>query len=249
MPSAPSTRASGARSSSVGKIVGRAAVEADGQEAALFERHKAARQVLHAHDRDQFERAGRRLGQHPGSLRTVPRRGDDGFDGKRRGAAQDRSDIVRVGDLVEHQHDAGRRQFLDVGRGQGIGLRDQALMHGIRRQAGGQRVGPHQFGLKRQRDAVFGEAAQRIFCRQEAADAARRIGQRRGDAVPAVQDDRPRTVSTPVPARTAMRRPTEGLFAAAQTRRPLGFDAIMSRILTVRQFDRKPNAREPGSAF
>ena len=51
------------------------------------------------------------------------------------------------------------RQFLDVGRGQGIGFRDQALMHRVGRQASGERIGPHLFGRERQRDAVFGEAA------------------------------------------------------------------------------------------
>src|SRR4029077_10282762 len=195
--------------------------------------HQSARQVLHGDDRDQFERARRRLGQHAGGLRTVPRRGDDGFDGKRRGAAQDRPDIVRVGDLVEHQHDAGRRQILDVGRGQGVGLGDQALMHRVRRQPCGQRIGPHQLRLDRLRDAVFGEAAYGIFRRQQAADAARGIGERRSDAVPAVQDDRPRAVGTQVGARPARCRATKRMFAAAQSVRPLGLDATMSNILAV----------------
>jgi hypothetical protein len=64
--------------------------------------------------------------------------------------------------------------------------------------------------------------------------------------VPAVQDDRPETVGTPLFALTATRRPTERLFSPVQWRRPLGFGAVMSRILTVREFDRKPNAPQLG---
>jgi hypothetical protein len=116
-------------------------------------------------------------------------------------------------------------------------------MHGIRRKTGGQRIGPHQFGLKRQLYAVFGEAAQRIFRSQQAADAACGIGQRRGDAVPTVQDDRPCAIRTPLPVRPAMRRSTEGVFAAAQSRRPLRFDAIMSRILNPGRVDRQAGLR------
>ena len=41
--------------------------------------------------------------------------------------AQDRADIVRIGDLVEHQHDARRRDVLELGRGQGIGFGQQPL--------------------------------------------------------------------------------------------------------------------------
>ena len=40
---------------------------------------------------------------------------------------------MRIGDLVEHQHDACAGS-LDIGRGQGIGLGEQALMHGVGRQ-------------------------------------------------------------------------------------------------------------------
>jgi hypothetical protein len=80
-------------------------------------------------------------------------------------------------------------------------------MHRVRRQPGGERIGPHQFGRDRQRDAVFGKAARGIFRRQQAADGARGIGKRGGDDVPAVQDDRPRTVGTPVGARPAIGRP------------------------------------------
>jgi hypothetical protein len=57
--------------------------------------------------------------------------------------------------------------------------------------------------------------------------------------VPAVQDDRPRAIAMPLPGRTAMRRSTEGLFPAAQLRRPPRFKAIMGRILNPGQVDRQ----------
>ena len=49
--------------------------------------------------------------------------GDDSLDRKRRRRAHDGADIVRIGDLVEHQHDALLRQGVDIGREQGLGLR------------------------------------------------------------------------------------------------------------------------------
>ncbi len=68
---------------------------------------------------------------------TVPRRGDDRDDREGRRGAQNRADIMRIGDLVEHQHDAAVRQILDVGRGQGIGLGEQPLMHRVGRELRG----------------------------------------------------------------------------------------------------------------
>ena len=81
-------------------------------------------------------------------------------------------------------------------RGQGIGLGDQALMHGIGRQPRCERIGPHQLRLDRQRHAVLGETANRILRRQQFADAARRIGERCGDRVPAIKNDRAARLST-----------------------------------------------------
>ena len=84
-----------------------------------FSSVERAREILHRHQRHQLERAGGRLRQHAGRLRAVPRRGDDRLDRERRGRAQDRADIVRIGDLVEHQHDAlaapGRRDRARAG--------------------------------------------------------------------------------------------------------------------------------------
>ena len=49
----------------------------------------------------------------------VPRRGDHRVDREGRGSAQDRADIVRIGDLVEHQHGAGRSMSSISSEGRG----------------------------------------------------------------------------------------------------------------------------------
>ena len=82
---------------------------------------------------------------------------DHGRDREGGGGAQDRSDIVGVGDLVEHQHDAGSRQIGPWRRGQGIGLDKEALMHGVRRKPCRDGIGPHQFGLDGKPKAFLGE--------------------------------------------------------------------------------------------
>ncbi len=67
--------------------------------------------------------------------------------------AQDRADIMRIGDLVEHQHGAVGRDVLDVERGEGIGLDQQALMHGVGREPRRDRVRPHDLGRDGEREA------------------------------------------------------------------------------------------------
>ena len=70
-------------------------------------------------------------------------------DREARGSAQDRAHIVWIGDLIEHEHDAGRFDLVDFKRGQGVGFRQQTVMHGVGAEAGGDRTGPHQFGWHR----------------------------------------------------------------------------------------------------
>ena len=105
-----------------------------------------------------------------------------------RSRAQDRADIMRVGDLVEHQHGAFRGDVLDVERGEGIGFHQQALMHGIGPEPRVDRVRPHDLRRDRQREAFLGQAMRAVFGREDLADRAARIGERRHDGVPAVED-------------------------------------------------------------
>ena len=121
----------------------------------------------------------------------MTRRGDDRLDRERRRRAQDRADIVRIGDLVEHQHDAFLRQRIDIRRGQGIGLGQQALMHGVRTEPLVDQARPHDFRRHAGVDIVVGEPPGGIFGQPQLANLALRIGQRRRHRVPAIQDDRP----------------------------------------------------------
>jgi hypothetical protein len=62
-------------------------------------------------------------------------------------------------------------------------------VHRVGRKPRGDRVRPHHFRAHRQRHAFLGQAAFGVGGDPEAADAARRIGKRRNDRVPAVKDD------------------------------------------------------------
>ena len=110
LPSAPSTSASGCCNAHRAEILAALAVEANGHEAAVVQLVQRAGEILHGHQWHQLQRAGGRLRQHPGRFGAVTRRGDDGLDREGRRRAQDGADIVRIGDLVEHQHDALLRQ-------------------------------------------------------------------------------------------------------------------------------------------
>jgi len=151
----------------------------------------SAREILHGHDRHQLQRARCRFRQHAGRFGAVPRRGDDRLDRKRCRRAQDRPDIMRIGDLVEHQHDALKRQSIDIRRGQGIGLGQQALMHGIRTEPLVDQARPHDFRGHAGVDMVVGEPPRGIFGEPQFTNPALRIGQRRCHRVPAIQHGRP----------------------------------------------------------
>ena len=88
-----------------------------------LQRGQPARQVLHVDQRHVLERAGGGLGQHAGRLRAVARRGDDAVGGEGGGRAEDGADIVRIGDLVEHQHDAVAGKSSTAGEGSGSASR------------------------------------------------------------------------------------------------------------------------------
>ena len=183
-----------------------------------FSSVSARAQVLHGNDRHQFERARGGFRQHAGGFGAVPRRGDDRLDRERRRRAQDRADIVRIGDLVEHQHDALGRQRSDIRRGQGIRLGQQALMHGVRAEPLVDQARPDDFRSHAGVDMVVGEAPGGIFGEPQLANPALRIGQRRRHRVPAIQHD----------------RPVGAGVAVAPRRRAAGFGALVWALLALR---------------
>jgi hypothetical protein len=133
---------------------------------------------------------------------------------------------VRIGNLVEHQHDAGGGQIGKRRRGQGIGLGEQALMYGVRRQPGSNGVGPHQFRLDWQRDAVIGQAPCGVLRRQYFPNVPRRIGERGRHGVLAIKDDAV-VAAAMRPAKPGVRRPP------APVRSPV--EGVLSRVLHCRR--------------
>ncbi len=185
LPSAPRTRASGARNGTSAKFGVAGRVEADQQVAALLQFRHRPREVLHGDDRHIFQRTGGGLGQRAGRLGAVPRGRDDSRDAEARCRAQDRAHVVGVGDLIEHQQRGAGGDVGDVRRGQGIGLEIEPLMDRIGRQPFGNGRRPDDVG--RRRDAFLGEAAGGVLGGEELADLAGRVLQRRLHGVPAVE--------------------------------------------------------------
>ena len=189
LPSAPSTSASGACSGasprSISPVLSRPTRRYPRSRSA-----SSAREILHRDDGHVFERAGGGFRQHAGRLRTVPCRRDHRRHREARRRAQDRADIVRVGDLVEHEHDPGGFELVELGRGQGVGFRQQSVVHGVRPEPVRDRVRSYQFGLDPGRQAVFGQAACGVLGGEQPPDPPRRIFQRCLHRVPAVQYDR-----------------------------------------------------------
>src|SRR6185295_6531876 len=119
----------------------------------------------------EFESAGRGFCEHAGRLWTMAGRGHDRADGEGGGRAQNGADIVRVGDLIEYQYDAVGFEFGHSGSGEGVGLRQEALMDGVRPKAGVDDLRTDQFWFDRERYTIIGEAARRVLRCQQAANA------------------------------------------------------------------------------
>ena len=67
---------------------------------------------------------------------------------------------------VEDKNDAALRDLCQRRRRERIYFSQQALVHGVGTELCVDNVGPHQLRLERQRDAVVGEAAQRVLGRE-----------------------------------------------------------------------------------
>ena len=157
------------------------------------------------------------LGERAREFRRVALGGDERVDGEGRGGAQDRPDIVRVRDLVEHDDEAVRRQVREVDRLERPGFEKNALMHGVARDARRDVFGGHDSGLDPARCDLGREPFGGGFGRVEADERAARRPQRRLDAVetpdagnlaapPAGRGEQGRTASGFGAGRGALRR-------------------------------------------
>ena len=102
-----------------------------------------------------FKAAGRGFCGNAGELRGVTVRHHQGVDAKGRRGAQDRTDIVRVGDLIEHEHDAALRYDIgEIERLQRQRFEHDALMDGAGAKPAGEVLGRHDDGGEGQRAAI-----------------------------------------------------------------------------------------------
>ena len=162
----------------------RFAGQADPPEAGVANFLERAGEVDDPRPRHALERPGRGFGQRPAFGRGVAVLRDDSDRPERRGRAQDRADIMRIGDLVEHQQDraiAGLAEHVakpDVL--QRLDLDDHALMRRVVRDQ------PAEVGDVGQGDRDFlreTHEIRRVARCPGAQDLALRIVERRGDGM------------------------------------------------------------------
>src|SRR5262249_5519164 len=101
---------------------------------------------------------------------------------------QDRTHVVRIGDLIEHEHDSCRLELLEFVRGQGLDFGQQSVVYGAGAKAARDSVRPDDFRLDGERHAFVGKAPRRIRGGIKMPDAARGIFQRRFYRVPPVEN-------------------------------------------------------------
>ena len=180
-PSAPSTRATRGGPERFGERGLRLAGQADPPEARLGDLVERAGEVDHAHPGHGLERAAGGLGERAGFGRRVAVLGDDAERVERGGRAQDRADIVRIGDLVEHQQRPAVLGLVEqVGEqhiGQLLDLGDDALVRRVARhqpaEVGDVGVGDREWRGSKSKSAAASRVAQmRTIARSGLASAA-----------------------------------------------------------------------------
>ena len=123
-------------------------------------------------------------------------------DRERRRRAQDRADIVRIGDLIEHEDQAAGGNFGNVDGIQRARLEQYALVNGIARGARGNVVRRNDLCLDAARRDFRREALRRGRGRIETNEPATGRAQRRDDRVKAIETHKARVA----PRRTAVWR-------------------------------------------
>ena len=151
-----------------------------------------AGEIDHLDHRHRIERPGGRLGHRAALLGAAPLGHDHGAHGEGRGRTQDRAEIVRVVDLVEHQHHIaaglGRAGLPQVESGQRRDRQGEALVHRAcaepaRSIAARSTIATSTPG----RCARGAETGQRLGGGEQAMAAAPRVGERRLDRMAAIQ--------------------------------------------------------------
>ena len=184
-PSAPSTRAIRCGPKRVLQFRVGGAVEPDPPEARLGDFLQRSGEVDDADPRHALQRARRGLGQRAAFARRMAILGDDADRPERRGGAEDRADIMRVGDLVEHQQGgAFGRVGEDVAEPDVLERRNLDHHALVRRVVGHQPAEIGDVGEAQRGCGIEGEFGRGVVGDPYARDPPLGIGERRGDRVP-----------------------------------------------------------------
>ena len=91
-------------------------------------------------------------------------------------------------------------RVIDIGRGQGIGLRQKPLVHGVGAEPLVDQVRPDDFRGNAGVDILVRQALGGVFGQEQFSDLPVRVGQRGRNRVPAIENHRPVRARFPLPA-------------------------------------------------
>ena len=165
-------------------------VETDDPEPAALERLDGVPKVAHLDERHQVQGSRGGFGHDARLARRVARRRHHRVGAEGAGGAQDRPDIVGVGDLIEDYHQAQRGDIVQPEPADWLHLKRGTLMHRFGAEQ------PVEFPGRRFRNpdadtAAFPQPCQGVRRRQQAKFGPSRIVERRPDGVQAIEIDRP----------------------------------------------------------
>jgi hypothetical protein len=148
------------------------------QEAGVAKSAQGLSQVADQNHRDDVEAAACCFGQRACQRRAMPLWHHDTHSPEGGCRAQDGSDILRIGDLVEHKKNPFGQQIFELDRGQGGRFEYNALMHGVRPNQPVEL--PWQGGLRPDAPRLQGfvEPPCGIFGGEQPADGPVRVGER-----------------------------------------------------------------------
>ena len=178
----------GGRAVHGGNVLRCLAVEAQDAEAIVLQFRHGAGEVGDLDEGNMLIGARSRLEEHGRGLRAVAGGGDKGCHVEGRAGADDGAHIVRVRHLVQQHDDAGFLDLVEARLGEGLGLDEQALVHGIRTQAPVQHVGVHDFRRDAARRDFGRQPVGGVFRGLQGIDLALGVLQRLGHGVDAVDD-------------------------------------------------------------
>jgi hypothetical protein len=166
------------------------AVEADAGKAHGANFLQCPSEILDLDPLDPVEGAGGRLGENAGFGGGVATGGDDRVGGEGDRGAEDRADVVRVGDLVKDDDQFRLGDGVEAERGEGRDFDGNSLVDGVDAEQAVEIAGRRLLRWRRRRDPGLGQAGERVRRGEDTQDLAARIGQGRFDRVDPVDPER-----------------------------------------------------------